>query len=98
MGLDLRWLERGSTLHKDLPFLFSKHEYFIDIRTPVGFLSPVKSVGKAALEALACGCKVVDWSGSVLQGLPDEHRPENVASRWIESYRRLVRKGRRTGV
>jgi len=88
-GLKLRWLERG-TPHSELPGHFSACEYFIDFRRPPGFESPVRSLGKAALEALACGCKVIDWSGTVLEGLPRENRPEEVAGLWIGYYDRLA--------
>ncbi len=93
-GLSLRWLERG-TPHESLPEYFAASEFYLDIRTPVGFASPVRSLGKAAREALASGCKVIDWSGAVHEGLPPECRPEEVASSWVSHYRRLL--GQRAG-
>jgi glycosyltransferase involved in cell wall biosynthesis len=89
MSLELSWIDRGSISHREMPTLLSKFEYFLDLRRPVGFAAPVESVGKAALEALACGCKVVDWSGKIIQGLPDVHRPDVVAKEWYSIYKKL---------
>ncbi|MFI5404676.1 MAG: glycosyltransferase [Candidatus Gagatemarchaeaceae archaeon] len=92
-SLDLTLVDRGSVPYADMASLLSKFEYYLDLRRPMGFDEPVKSLGKAALEALACGCKVVDWSGRVLEGLPGENRPEAVAARWHSVYEALVRGG-----
>jgi glycosyltransferase involved in cell wall biosynthesis len=88
LGLELTWLERWGVLHEKMPETLSRFAYYIDLRRPPGH-HEARSVGKAALEALACGCKVVDWSGKTLQGLPDENRPENVAAKWHELYQGL---------
>jgi glycosyltransferase involved in cell wall biosynthesis len=90
-SLELTWVERGKVPHKDMPSYFSQFEYFLDLRRPTGFQAPVQSVGRAALEALACGCKVIDWSGRVLHELPGENRPESVVKRWYTLYQGLVR-------
>ncbi len=92
LSLTLKFVDRGSVLHKDMPGLLSRFEYFIDMRRPPGFAAPVESLGKAALEALACGCKAVDWSGRVYEGLPEEHRPEVVAEKWLGVYGGLTEK------
>lgn len=89
-SLDLTLVERGSIPYAEMPGLLAKFEYYMDLRRPPGFTEPVKSLGKAALEALASGCKVVDWSGRVLTGLPEENRPETVAQRWYGAYLKLA--------
>ena len=89
-GLKLEWIGKLGVPHADLPELFSSFEYYIDLRRPEGHQEPVHSVGKAALEALACGCKVIPWSGEVISTLPDENRPETVAATWHALYERLL--------
>jgi glycosyltransferase involved in cell wall biosynthesis len=90
LGLNLTWFDRWGVPHDKMPETFSRFAYYVDLRRPPGH-HEARSVGKAALEALACGCQVIDWSGKTLQGLPDENRPENVAAKWYELYRGLMK-------
>ena len=96
LGLELTWVERWSVPHGKMPDLLSKFCYYIDLRRPPGH-SEARSVGKAALEALACGCRVVDWSGRVFEGLPPENDPGIVASRWHDVYESLIANWRGAG-
>ena len=89
LGLSLTWLERWSVPHGEMPQALSKHAYYIDMRKPPA-RAEARSVGKAALEALACGLKVVTWDGRVIEGLPPENDPARVAARWNEVYTRLL--------
>ena len=91
LGLNLAWLDRWSLNHRQMPETLSKFAYYIDMRRPPEHLV-ARSVGKAALEALSCGCKVVDWQGNVMEGLPLEHDPRSVAARWNDVYLGLLRK------
>ena len=90
LGLKLAWLERWEVSHVRMPEVLAKHAYYIDMRKPPG-RAVAQSVGRAALEALACGLRVVRWDGEVVSGLPPEHGPESVAARWNEVYSGLVR-------
>lgn len=90
LGVKLTWLDRWTIPHDKMPETLSKYEYYIDMRKPPEHMV-ARSVGRAALEALSCGCKVVDWSGKVIEGLPDENDPVRVAARWNEVYGRLLR-------
>jgi hypothetical protein len=89
-GLELTTVERGSVPYARMPELLSRYEYFLDFRRPVGRRTAVECLGKAALEALSCGCKAVDWEGNVYSGLPPENRPENVAAAWRGVYQKLL--------
>ncbi len=89
LGLNLTWFDRWTVPHSEMPGMLTRFEYFIDMRRPPGHIQ-ARSVGRAALEALACGCKVVDWTGNVLMGLPPENHPAAVASRWNEAYINLL--------
>jgi hypothetical protein len=91
LGLDLTWLHRWSVRHEQMPQVLSKFGYFIDLRKPPEHVR-ARSVGKAALEALACGCKVVDWSGNILEGLPPVNDPLEVAAKWNQVYLGLLKK------
>jgi hypothetical protein len=90
LGLNLTMIDRGSVPYSRMPELFSKYEYFVDMRKPPG-RSVVEVLGKAGLEALASGCKVIDWEGNVHEGLPEENRPENVAAKWYGLYKGLAK-------
>ena len=91
LGLKLTWLERWSVRHDEMPTVLSKHAYFIDMRKPPAHLV-ARSIGKAALEALACGSRVIDWTGKEREGLPPENEPGSVAGKWNEVYLGLLRK------
>lgn len=97
LGLDLTLLERWSVEHTKMPEMLSKYSYYIDMRRPPG-REVARSVGKAALEALACGLKVVDWQGRVMAGLPEQNDPRRVASRWSDTYRPLAHPSARARV
>ena len=91
LGLNLVWLERWSVKHQQMPETLSKYAYYVDMRKPPEH-QVAHSIGKAALEALACGCKVVDWQGNVIEGLPREHDPKAVAASWNDVYLGLLKK------
>lgn len=89
MGLDLTWYDRWTVPHEKMPETLSRFAYYIDLRKPPGHIQ-ARSLGKAALESLACGCRAVDWTGKVYDSLPDQHVPEKVAARWSEVYLGLL--------
>jgi len=91
LGLDLVWLDRWSVKHQQMPETLSRYAYYVDMRKPPGHFT-ARSLGKAALEALACGCRAVDWQGSIVEGLPPEHDPISVAARWNMVYLGLLKK------
>ncbi len=91
LGLNLTLIDRWSVPHQEMPGVLSRHEWYIDMRKPPGHVV-ARSVGRAALEALACGCRVVDWSSNVVEKLPAENDPANVAAKWDEVYSRLLRR------
>jgi hypothetical protein len=68
--------------HTAFPAYLGQFEYLID-----RFALP--SLSKTALEALALGVKVIDWRGTIHDGLPPEHAPEQVAQHSIHIYEEL---------
>ena len=95
MGLALTIAKRFSVSMEDIPGVFSRYEYFFDLRRRTGQQEPIKCLGTAAFQALACGCKAVDWSGVVHSGFPEGHDPESVMSIWTQVYREILSKNRR---
>lgn len=77
--LDLRIITEKIP-HGRMPFLLSAYPFFIDVKRDCFGLS------KTALEALACNCKVIIEDGSIFNGLPREHKPENVVSKVFQVY------------
>lgn len=73
MNLELTILYRDEKPipYNELPEYLNRFEYFIDRKQ---FLS----LSKMALEALACGLKVIRWDNKVIEGLPEQHKPEKV--------------------
>jgi len=65
--------------YRQLPSFLNKFEYYIDQNW-------IPSLSKTALEALACGCKVIRWDGKVVTELPAEHKPEKVVKKLWELY------------
>lgn len=83
-GLELTILERNYPyLH--MPKLLGSYEYYID-------KTEIPSLSKTALEALACGTKVIRWDGQIVHQLPEEHKPENVVKKLYEIYVKLLKK------
>ncbi|HYC27027.1 MAG TPA: hypothetical protein VEB67_03295 [Nitrososphaerales archaeon] len=90
MGLQLTIFKRLSIPMDEMPKVFSSHEFFFDMRKRTGEDEPVKCIGTGAFQALACGCKVVDWEGKVHHEFPPEHSPEKVMDGWVRVYRELA--------
>jgi len=85
-GLQLTFLERNIP-YKETPKILNQYEYYID-------QTEISSLSKTALEALACGCKVINWKGEVIHGLPLEHHPERVVKKVWEIIRSFVQNDR----
>lgn len=69
--------------YEGMPRLLSYFEYFIDRVN-------IKSLSKTALEALACGVKVVRYDGKVIKELPPQHKLKNVANKWLSIYKQIL--------
>lgn len=67
----------------DMPTFLKQFEYYLDMKVTGDPLS------KTGLEALACGLKVINNKEEILEGLPEEHKPENVCSKLWHIYEDL---------
>jgi len=81
--LELTISEREIPYSKLCEFL-NEFEFYIDRKY-------IESLSKTALEALACGLKVIAWNEKVVEGLPEEHTPEKVVEKLWNLYRVLCR-------
>jgi len=83
LKLDIIDREKVMIPHRKLPLLLNRYEYFIDHRW-------VPALSKTALEALACGLKVIRWDEKILQGLPEQHKPEYVVRKLVKLYQTIL--------
>ncbi|OYT56918.1 MAG: hypothetical protein B6U76_02415 [Desulfurococcales archaeon ex4484_217_2] len=65
--------------YKAMPHILNRFEYFIDHRY-------VEALSKTALEALACGLKVIRWDKKILNTLPHVHYPQRIIKELTNIY------------
>jgi hypothetical protein len=86
MGLNLEIYDRRYQSefisYEDLPELYNSFEYFIDRII-------LKDLSKMALEALACGVKVIK-DNNILTNLPRKHDPYQVSKKMLHYYEQLL--------
>jgi hypothetical protein len=78
-----------------MPKLLNQYGYYIEIkRDKEGrILGRENSVSVTALEALACGCKVIKgWDKQILEKLPEQHLPENAVAKIFQIYRQRMKR------
>jgi len=90
-GLSLCLFERNKTPLPQEIFAqeLSKYEYYIDVKRGLKG-NILEALSLTGLEALACGCKVIDWKGDTRVGLPYEHRPEYAAKYLFKIYEEIL--------
>lgn len=59
-----------------MPELLNKYNRFIDVKVGTWMNEPTQARSKTAIEALACGCTVINYDGTISKGLPEENTPE----------------------
>jgi hypothetical protein len=70
--------------YKDIPNFLKKYDVYIDLRFVNRKL--LRNLSKTALEALACGLRVLNYNLEYVSSLPAEHCPEKVATRLSSIY------------
>ena len=78
---------------KPIPFtqfgeMLSKYEYYIDVKGIPNY--DEKMISKTAIEALACGCKVIREGGEIIQKFPPAYDPKNVVAKLWQLYEMLL--------
>ncbi|MGA2663553.1 MAG: hypothetical protein ABSF83_01230 [Nitrososphaerales archaeon] len=91
-NLKIRVIPRTESIsHDEMGAVMAPYEYYIDVkRSPRVSPEILTATSRMGFEALASGLKLIRWDGSVLDGLPDQNRPEHVARTFFEHYRRLL--------
>ena len=95
-GVDLVVFDRDKTPLKHEEFLkyMGQFEYFIDVKRDFpGYTHETKILearSMSGLEALALGCKVIDWKGEISEGLPAQHQGAWIARRLNMIYQSMA--------
>jgi len=78
--------------HNLIPQIMADNEYYIEVKRDFRdrLLYDGSTLSKAGLEALAMGLKVISKDLSIREGLPEIHRPENVADSLFGLYEELM--------
>jgi hypothetical protein len=90
-GLDLSINERNVP-YEEMPFILRRYAYYIEVKRNFEGIRLGKgdSVSVVALQALACGLKVVKWDGKLmLPPLPYEHRLEYTCRKLMQFYHKM---------
>ncbi len=82
----------GDVPHGQVPRLMCRYRFYIEVKRDFRdrLLYEGSTLSKAGLEALAMGLKVVSRDLSIREGLPEIHKPENVADRLFRIYEELM--------
>ena len=80
----------GVIPHLKLPEVLCQYEYYIDVKRVSGGKIG-SALSKTGFEALACNLKVIRWDGEIMEGLPPENHPENVAKQIFAIYLNVIR-------
>jgi glycosyltransferase involved in cell wall biosynthesis len=88
-----RIIDRSSSPvpYSHLPNLLNQYSIYIDIKKYIDGLL-LTSLSKTALEALACGLKVLRHDLKYIYGLPKNNEPEEAANRTLEVYNTISSK------
>ena len=84
LNLSLRDRVKNPVPYLELSEFLNQFSYYID-------RNYIKSLSKTALEALACGLKVINWKGEIVKPpLPQQHFPREVCSQLLKIYKGLI--------
>jgi hypothetical protein len=75
-NIDIYDRTKNPICYKDIPNFLKKYDVYVDLRFVNQKL--LKNLSKTALEALACGLRVLNYNLEYVEGLPSEHCPTNV--------------------
>jgi hypothetical protein len=74
--------------YSHVPDFLRRYGIYVDIKYIDGNL--LKAPSKTGLESLACGLRVLNYKLEYMEGLPQEHRPDAVARKMLETYGQTV--------
>jgi hypothetical protein len=76
LNIDIYDRTKNPIYYKDVPNFLKKYDVYVDLRFVNRKL--LKNLSKTALEALACGLRVLNYKLEYMNNLPSEHCPTNV--------------------
>jgi hypothetical protein len=83
-NIDIHDRTKNPICYKDIPNFLKKYNVYIDLRFVNEKL--LKNLSKTALEALACGLRVINYNLEYVDDLPSEHYPINVITMLSSIY------------
>ena len=83
-NIDIYDRTKNPIYYKDIPNFLKKYNVYIDLRFVNEKL--LKNLSKTALEALACGLRVINYNLEYVDDLPSEHYPINVITMLSSIY------------
>ena len=78
LNIDIYDRTKNPIYYKDVPNFLKKYDVYVDLRFVNRKL--LKNLSKTALEALACGLRVLNYKLEYMNNLPSEHCPTNVVT------------------
>ena len=84
LNIDIHDRTKNPICYKDIPNFLKKYNVYIDLRFVNEKL--LKNLSKTALEALACGLRVINYNLEYVDNLPSEHYPMNVITMLSSIY------------
>ena len=78
--------------YENMPNFLRRFKVLIDVKRDFkgNILCQNEVMSKTALEAIACGLKVVNSSGTITEKLPEDHLPQNVSEKIYGIYMEVV--------
>ena len=78
--------------HNKFLKILAQHEYYIDVKKELvkGKIQTLRALSLTGLEALAIGCKVIDWKGDIHEKFPTNHRLKNICANLMKIYNELL--------
>lgn len=78
--------------YRDMPKYLRKFKALVDVKRDVkgNILYPKNTMSKTALEALACGLKVITYQGEMIERLPEQNHPHNVIEKVYRIYMKVL--------
>jgi hypothetical protein len=84
LSVDVVDREADPIQYSQVPAFLKQYGTYVDIKYIDGVL--LQAMSKTGLEALACRLKVLNHELKYVEGLPEEHKPEVVASKMLDIY------------
>ena len=92
MSLTIHDRSTNPIAYRDMPKYIRRYKALVDVKRDVkgNILYPENTMSKTALEALACGLKVITYQGEMIEGLPARNHPHNVVKEVYRIYREVL--------